>query len=1319
MNKKTILVFLFSLYVFIAFSQNQTFQKFGIKDGLSSSRVFTSVEDDLGFLWIATDIGVDRFDGNNFKHYELSDFSNIRKEDFYRFYLQKDKNNQIWLLANNGSLFKYSISHDKFILYHALYQDLEFSIKANFFWIDHNQRFWIGSEFGLYFFDIKTKKIVLNKKVTGSVQAITQDKENNIYLAGSEGVFILNKDYELQHNLLDVSHTANIDIHKGKIRSLFFDESYNRLWLGTDKRGLCAFNLTNFDFIIPLGLERYKGLYIRSIEGYTPNSIIASVDGVGLIVLNLSDLILVNKFSFTQNDPNSLSSNSIFDILKNRDGIFFISTFRGGLNSYNPQQLGIQYLNQIPGDPNSLDNNNILSISEVSEDIIAFGTSKGVSIWDKANNKWSHLSKVANQKNILSGFVHALAVDKDKNIWTSSHTNYITKYDLGKSGKYTVANNAPKEYYSEGVFDIFALNSGLIYFANASSGVMQYSISTKTTKLFPIKGVKIIESLTPEDLVLGGSEGLFILNTESSESTVPEFIENSILNGKSVNSLFVDEHRQLWVGTADSGIFIVNFDKESIEHISTNEGLPSNFIFSIIKADSYIWAATSVGISRIDRNRNIYTLFKSDGLISTDFNKNAVIKSSDNKLYFGTNQGVVYFDPMHIRSIKSQKSLVLTDFYINHKLTFIGEDSPLKTALNQTKIIELDYAQNSFAIGFSTIDFVHPDIGKVQWKLEGFDKDWIFFNKIDRINYTNLSPNKYTLKLRIINERGEILTNERHIDIIIKSPFWLSYWAFIIYTLLLILLVVTINYFLRLRMNSKNSEERLHYLINMAHDIKTPLTLIKAPLQDILQNEQNNHVKQNVNIALSSADKLQKQMLQFLDFKKIKVKGKPLIKESIDLHLFFQDKLLAFTLLCQRKKIDLSFDDSSISNLRILSDRKIIDVVVSNLLTNAVKFTNENGKIHISLNIKNDNCEISIKDSGIGIPKSQQKKIFNLFYRSPQALEAGIPGSGVGLILASDLAKKLDGKVFLSESSNKGSTFKFIFPIEIVKKENRDVSESSQDIVYDRFQENDHRIKLLFVEDDKELLNYAKLRLQKTYQIITASNGKQAFDLVLQNLPDIVISDISMPKMNGRQLCMNLKSKMETCHIPVVLLTGLSSKQNILQGLESGADEYITKPVEFDILVKKIDGIIENRQILKRKFLQLDETENFDILNELDTLFITNINTYIEENISDPELSVYDLYEFVCMSRTPFYHKLKSLVDLSPSEYIRSIRLKRARALLKEKNKNISEVAYSVGFSNPKYFSTSYKKYYGQSPSAYVREISLLTSKENTSRRVV
>jgi len=303
------------------------------------------------------------------------------------------------------------------------------------------------------------------------------------------------------------------------------------------------------------------------------------------------------------------------------------------------------------------------------------------------------------------------------------------------------------------------------------------------------------------------------------------------------------------------------------------------------------------------------------------------------------------------------------------------------------------------------------------------------------------------------------------------------------------------------------------------------------------------------------------------------------------------------------------------------------------------------------------------------------------------------------------LAEKIDGKVKLVKSSKKGSTFIFSFPYELASITIETKKEQIVQSVDEDTNNEGNKPKLLLVEDDEDLLKYSKSKLQNKYQIFTASDGKSALKKINKYMPDIVVTDISMPKMNGRQLCMNLKSNINTCHIPVILLTGLSSKENVILGLESGADEYIAKPIEFDVLIKKIVSLLKNRQILKRKFLKLDEDENFELSNDLDKSFLDDITKYIEENITDPELSVHDLYDLIGMSRTPFYHKLKSLIDLSPSDYIKSIRLKRARVLLKNRNINISEVAYSVGFSNPKYFSTSFKKYFGQSPSAFIAEI--------------
>ncbi len=1287
-------------------AQNISFQKYGLKEGLSSTRVFTTIEDEFGFLWLATDAGIDRFDGANFKHYTLSNFENIRRSRFYRFFLRKDKNNQIWLLANNGILYKYSITKDEFILFHRLKDDTGSQLIINSFHIDHNGKFWIGDDNGVYTFDIESQKTEQYPGLSSGIHAIIQDEKNYFYLAGNGGVFVLNENYRLLYNLIEVCPTPDVDIKGGRIRSLFVDEKYKRLWMGTDKQGLCAFNLTDYKFILPEGLENHIGLSIRAIKQYSSESLIVSFDGVGLYILDLDKLKPIDKFSFKQDDPNSLSSNSIFDIYQNKNGIFFISTFRGGLNVYNPYQLNIQAITQIPGEINSLENNNILSICEVSNEMIGFGTAKGVSLWNKSNNSWKHLSEVANKNNILSGFVHAVAVDGEKNLWTSSYSDGITRYNLSDNGQYTISDKIPAEGNSGEIRCIYSTKQDLIYFANLMSGIISYSISSGTTQLYPIEGISVITQLSEKMLALGGSSGLWFLDTQKAKIEKPEFIQLSMINDQVVNSLCVDTEKKLWVGTADAGVFVVNFSTNTIEQISILNGLPSNFIFSIVEAGSFIWVSTNKGISRIDKERRIYTLYESDGLISTDFNKNVAISASNGFLYFGTNNGVIYFDPNNIKPVKSQTSLVLTDFYVNHKLTFAGKKSPLKKAINSTKKIELEYAQNSFAVGFSIIDFIHPGINRIEWKLEGLDENWISYDKTDRIYYTNLSPDTYVLKLRIVNEKKEVLTDEKHIEIIVKPPFWRTTWAYLIYAFTSVLLIIAIVYFSRLKIESKKSEERLYFLINTAHEIKTPLTLIKTPLQDLLNNKSfNSNIKKNLNIALKNVDKLQNQMIKFLDFYKFREQAKTQLTEDIDMLLFFQEKLLAFKGLCKRNNINLTFN-SSVSEFYIKANRNIIDLVVSNLISNAIKYTKENGTVSINLLVKNKVCEIIVHDTGIGIPKSQQKKIFNLFYRAPEALKSRITGSGIGLALAFNLAKQINGKVVLVESSDKGSTFKFSFPYKLSHLKINAGRQIIEEDLDEELIEDGKKAKLLFVEDDNELRKFSRSKLNKKYHTITASNGKSALEKVKKNMPDIIISDVLMPKMNGRQLCMNLKNNINTCHIPIILLTGLSSKENEILGLESGADVYITKPIDFDVLITKIDGLLKNRQILKRKFLQLTDDGSFELINELDKSFLNNITRYIEENISDPEFSLNDLYQISGMSRTVFYNKLKALIDLSPSDFIRSIRFKKAIELFKKGKNNISEVSYSIGFSDPKYFSTSFKKHFGQTPTSFIAQIS-------------
>ncbi len=814
-------------------------------------------------------------------------------------------------------------------------------------------------------------------------------------------------------------------------------------------------------------------------------------------------------------------------------------------------------------------------------------------------------------------------------------------------------------------------------------------------------------AVSPNRLAVGTATGLQLINTGKGTLDELDIINTSRLKTAMISSLALDANKQLWVGTRYEGLFVINFYKNSITRLTSNEGLLSNRIFAITADEEHIWASTSKGISRIDNKNDISNFTESDGLISVNFNYNAALRDTDGQLYFGTNEGVITFDPMDIHPVKSNKSLVFNEFYLNHKRVLSGQDSPLDRPLNDTDLIELKHDQNSFSIGFSSIDFLHSDQGNFQWKLENFDDEWITSEaETSKASYTNLNPGNYIFRLRVMGQKGEPIARERQVELMVHPPFWLTPWAFLIYLISGLLLLALLIYSNGLRIKSNHSKEKLRYLVNMAHEVKTPLMLITAPLTDLLKNSNvDTTMQQGIQIALKNAELLHRQMVQFLDFKRLNVQRKDLSLDPIDVVQLLKDKVFAFKVLADKKNIDFSFN-SNLHELVLNTDEKILDKVVSNLVSNAIKYTNSGGKIVVELICNKDKCKILVKDSGIGIPLGQRRKVFQLFYRSPDARDSGSTGSGVGLVLASDLAKLIRGKVTLEESSNKGSVFSFSFPFEKIRSSNEAVDhrindfEQSEDIVSIQ-----SRTKLLLVEDSEDFREYSKNKLSGQFTVTTASNGYIALEILKKEPHDIVISDIMMPKMSGRQLCMNLKKNIETCHVPVILLTGLGSKEHIIEGLECGADDYIVKPYDYELLTSKIDALLQNRSVLKRKFLFHDEDEGeIEFSNKFDQEFIGKITQFVEDNISDANVSPKDLCELMGMSRTSFYHKLKALMDVSPNEFIRTIRLKKGRALLLENHYNVSEVAYNVGFSDAKYFGTLFKKYYGQNTSTFVAE---------------
>lgn len=1290
--KKLSLIILLLSNTLVLKAEDIFFQQYGINEGLSSNLVFGIAEDENGLLWIATTEGVDKFDGLNFKHYSLPQLTINGVVDYMELHIKSDSKGQIWLATRTGLIYKYDILKDEF---QQVYQfkhkaNLPSLIRLKAFYIDRKDNILISMNDGVWQIDNFTLQVQQVSENSG-VQSIIQDEDNNYYWGNNKGIQVLDTTFQEINN---VYPDGEIKLSNQKISRLYIDEITQTLWGVSEKEGVFYINMKNSSCTFPEALAPYKNLAIRAINRFSDDEIVIGVDGVGLVIWNVKTRSVIEEINYEDGKKGTLSSNAIFHIYRNDDGIFFISTHRGGINVYNPNKLNFAYMNSTPNNNNSLTNNYILSLKEISPGVIGFGTYEGISIWDKNRDQWQHL---CDEDKKVSEVILSLAVDKEQNIWATSFTNSLMFFEYN-NGNYrnSLSLKEPQKLKSK---TLYIDNLNRIWISN-HDGIYLYFKEENRMEHFPLNGLLTLMNLSENLLVLGTENGLSFFDTKTFKLHKFDFIDEAKIDMRLINCLTLDKQKRLWVGTKIDGLFVVDFYDKTIKNISIADGLPVNHIFGIAPGSRDIWLSTLKGISKIDKDFNVVNYTTSDGIASIDFNYDAALCDTDGMLYFGTNDGVVTLSPKDLTPDTPHKNIIFSEFRLNHKRIFPGKDSPLTSETNNVRRIKLKHFQNSFSPGFECVDFIQPERGFYHWKLENFDDDWMVSDKLSNINYNNLNPGDYTFKIKVVDEKGALISNEKTISITISKPWRLTQWAFILYAVMLLLLLWAASYFYRLKINSRSSSERLGFLINLAHEIKTPLILIKAPLNDLMSNEDiTGVVRKNVNIALSSAERLHRQMIQFLDMGNLSRIENTLTLEHTDLVQFIHDKITAFNVLAEKKGITLSFN-YNVTDFCIKMDKEVLDKILSNLVSNAIKYTNEGGTVIVNQQVKDKVCKISITDSGIGILMSEQKNIFKPFYRTARAKQTGSTGNGMGLVLASNLAKMLKGRISLLESTERGSAFEFSFPYE--RSDNDELIVEANE---DQPNKAEHRTKLLLVEDDEDLLNYSMSKLQDHYEVIIARNGIEALEKCKQTLPNLIISDVLMPQMNGLQLCMKLKADVSTSHIPIILFTGLDSKEEILEGLEAGADDYIVKPFEFDILIKKAETLLNNRIILQKKFLfQTDENEDVGFASELDDEWISKVNKFVEAHIEDPDLSPAILYKKFGMSRSAFYHKTKSLVDLSPIELIRTIRLKKAKSMLGKSEYEISEIAYQLGFNDPKYFSTLFKRYFGQTPTSFINQ---------------
>ena len=756
----------------------------------------------------------------------------------------------------------------------------------------------------------------------------------------------------------------------------------------------------------------------------------------------------------------------------------------------------------------------------------------------------------------------------------------------------------------------------------------------------------------------------------------------------------------LYIGTRGAGLLVYDINKKKFIHQYRTENcaLISDNIYTILpRQDGSLLMGTENGITIYSPKAHSFRNWtREQGLMSINFNAGSATTYSKNALVFGGNDGAVRF-PTDIEIPEPHYSrLLLRDFMIAYHPVYPGDDgSPLEKDIDETDRLKLTYGQNSFSLDVASINYDYPSNILYSWKIDGFHKEWSRPSQDNRIIVRNLPPGNYTLQIRAISNEEKYKTYEtRNIQIIITPPAWASIWAMAGYVLLLVLVTSIIFRIIMLQKQKKVSDEKTRFFINTAHDIRTPLTLIKAPLEEVVENRMvAEQALPHMNMALKNVNTLLQLTTNLINFERIDVYSSTLYVSEYELNTFMNDVCAAFRKYAEMKHVRFVYE-SNFDYLNVWFDSDKMGSILKNILSNALKYTPEEGSVCISACEEGSTWSIEVKDTGIGIPSCEQKKLFRNCFRGSNVVNLKVTGSGIGLMLVYKLVKLHKGKIQIQSNEQQGTcvrvTFpkgnshlhkaKFISPKLPDERPETIIPGSISDLpAMEISQINSSLQRILIVEDNDDLRNYLVDMLKTSYNIQACPNGKDALIIIREFNPDFVISDIMMPEMSGDELCSAIKGDLEMSHIPVVLLTALGDEKNMLEGLEIGADAYITKP--FSV------GILKSFPV--------------NCTNTLDWKFIASVKECIEKNMGDPDFNVEMLSSRHHMSRTSFFNKLKVLTGYAPADYIRMIRLQHAAKLLKQGEYTITEIADMIGFSDAKYFREVFKKYYNVSPSQF------------------
>ena len=1272
-------------------------------------------------MWFLTQEGVDRYDGKHIKHYNFSDDSMKLDSRIALNWLYMDSGNILWVIGQKGRIFRYDSQHDKFELAYVHPELIRNKSQAflNYGYLDKSDRIWLCYKDSITWYDIRTGTTLhMPTPVNGEITAIEQTDGNHFFIGTGSGLFHTG----IEKGKLNIMPNKVVEGIGTSVHELYYHAVSKQLFVGNYKEGILIYDVGKTGKIIPC--QSPNNVEINRIVALNAHELLVATGGKGVYKLDMNTCMSEPYITADYNSYNGMNGNSITAISVAAEERIWLANYPTGITIRNNRYGSYDLIRHSLGNSLSLVNDQVHDVLEDSDGDLWFATSNGISLYQTDTKEWrSFLSSFDPVPDDENHIFLALCEASPGVIWAGGFMPGICKIEKRKGFKIShispaaIAGVRPDQY----IFDIKKDSAGDVW-SGGYHHLKRINLETKSVRLYP--GVNSITTIQEKDIRqmwIGTRMGLYQLDKESG---VYLYVDLPI-ESPYICALYQRNDGILYIGTRGAGLLVYDINKKKFIHQyrTDNCALISDNIYTILpRQDESLLMGTENGITIYSpREHSFRNWTREQGLMSVNFNTGSATTYSKNTLVFGGNDGAVRF-PIDIQIPEPHYSrLLLRDFMIAYHPVYPGDDgSPLEKDIDETDRLELAYGQNSFSLDVASINYDYPSNILYSWKIDGFHKEWSRPSLDNRIVVRNLPPGSYTLQIRAISNEEKYKTYEtRSIQIVITPPAWASVWAMAGYAILLVLVMAIIFRIIILHRQKKVSDEKTRFFINTAHDIRTPLTLIKAPLEEVIENRMvKEQALPHINMALKNVNALLQLATNLINFERVDVYSSTLYVSEYELNSYMDNVCATFRKYAEMKHVRFVYE-SNFDYLNVWFDSDKMGSILKNILSNALKYTPEGGSVRIYACEEGNSWSIEVKDTGIGIPSCEQKKLFRNCFRGSNVINLKVTGSGIGLMLVYKLVKLHKGRIHIQSTEHEGTCVQVTFP-----KGNSHLhkakfispktpNECSETIVsggtpgllsMEISQVNGSLQRILIVEDNDDLRNYLIDMFKTGYNVQSCPNGKEALVIIREFDPNLVISDIMMPEMGGDELCSVIKGDLEISHIPVILLTALGDEKNMLEGLEIGADAYITKPFSVGILKATVKNILANRALLRQVYNSIEDREQtlpVNCTNTLDWKFIASVKECIENNMGNSDFNVDMLSSQHHMSRTSFFNKLKALTGYAPADYIRMIRLQHAAQLLKQGEHTVTEIADMVGFSDAKYFREVFKKYYNVSPSKF------------------